>query len=157
MSMVVKKPVAKSKTVKELKGLEKKIGKVNASLTPASLSRKNDPALWDEIVRMTDHRTFDLFVPIGEAVSVVAAPISRLVLDVERFEKDEQEPMSACGMGVIYNRTADGEPLRRTLQPAERENLLSTYYRPHHQRLQKAANAAMQAQGHCLIIDGHRK
>ena len=52
MSMVVKKPVAKSKTVKELKGLEKKIGKVPRIFTELTT---NDPAMYNLVIRMEDH------------------------------------------------------------------------------------------------------
>jgi len=55
MSMVVKKPVAKpvaKKTVKELKGLEKKIGKVPKFFKELTT---NDPGMYDLVIRMEDH------------------------------------------------------------------------------------------------------
>lgn len=50
--MVVKKPVTKSKTVKELKGLEKKIGKVPKFFKELTV---NDPAMYNLVIKMEDH------------------------------------------------------------------------------------------------------
>ena len=52
MIMVVKKPVTKSKTVKELKGLEKKIGKVPEFFKELTV---NDPAMYNLVIKMEDH------------------------------------------------------------------------------------------------------
>jgi|GEM_PF-235350 len=115
----------------------------------------DDEALRAEVIRMTDHRTLDLFRRPEPGVPVVAAPVSRLVVDVERFEQDAREPMAAKGMGVVYRRTSDGRPLRRPLSGREREALLATYYRPHHQRLEAVVDGHLLEQGRALIIDCH--
>ncbi len=52
MSMVVKKPVVKSKTAKELKGLEKKIGKVPRFFKELTV---NDPEMYNLVIKMEDH------------------------------------------------------------------------------------------------------
>ncbi len=52
MSMVVKKPVAKSKTTKELDGLEKKIGKVPKFFRELTVS---DPDMYKLVIKMEDH------------------------------------------------------------------------------------------------------
>ena len=59
----------------------------------------DDLALKEELVRMTDHLTLELFASRVAEYNVVRSPVSRLVLDVERFEDDALEPMSARGMG----------------------------------------------------------
>jgi N-formylglutamate deformylase len=69
-----------------------------------------DDELERELVRMMDAYTDELFA-FAEARAVVF-PTSRLVVDPERFEHDEDEPMSARGMDVIYTRTSHGEVLR---------------------------------------------
>lgn len=115
----------------------------------------DDNGLQLELVRMTDHRTLDLFAAMDPATPVVAAAVSRLVVDVERFVEDGQEPMAAAGMGVIYGRTSDGSPLRRPLDPTERERLLATHYHLHQRRLLDATNAALRRHGWCLVLDGH--
>ena len=111
-------------------------------------------ALRTEQVRMTDHRTLELFARGVPAAQVVAARVSRLVVDVERFADDALEPMARHGLGVVYQRTAAGAPLRRPLAPEEREALLAEHYHPHHQRLRAAVDAALAAHGRCLIVDG---
>jgi N-formylglutamate deformylase len=115
----------------------------------------DDDHLLAELIRMTDHRTLDLFRGEDNSVPVVVAPVSRLVVDVERFELDALEPMAAAGMGVIYGRTSDGRALRRALLANERESLLSAYYRPHHRQLTDAVDGTLNVHGICLIIDGH--
>lgn len=42
--------------------------------------------LAQEILRMTDHHTFDFFALDVPTHQVVRIPVSRLVVDVERFE-----------------------------------------------------------------------
>jgi N-formylglutamate amidohydrolase len=70
-----------------------------------------------ELLRMTDAHTEELFRCVG--VASVRFPVSRIVVDPERFENDADEVMSKVGMGVVYTRTSDGKPygiyqLRRT-------------------------------------------
>lgn len=102
---------------------------------------------------MTDHLTDQLFDIPG--VATVRFPVSRLVLDPERFESDAQEIMAAIGMGVVYTRTAARTPLRRPLAPHEREQLIERWYRPHHAGLTRAVSAAMKSHDRCLVIDAH--
>jgi len=104
----------------------------------------SDVELEAEIQAMTDHRTDELFA--GHGGVTVAAEVSRLVCDVERFLDD---PMEAVGMGCIYACTSQQEPLRRPLSPQERQALLDTYYHPHHARLTEVVQPGS------LIIDCH--
>ena len=106
-----------------------------------------------ELIRMTDHRTLELLGGVGGVV--IRATVSRLVVDVERFEIDDEEPMAARGMGVVYQVTSHLEPLRRPLSPGERQGLIDSYYRPHHTALEMAVSKAIDEHGHCLIIDCH--
>lgn len=115
----------------------------------------DDDALEREICRMTDHLTFALFALEAPAQCVVRAPVTRLVVDTERFEDDAQEIMAARGMGAVYAVTSQLSPLRRTLSPEERQHLLDTYYRPHHARLTAAVDKALETHRHCLVLDCH--
>jgi len=114
-----------------------------------------DDLLRQEILRMTEHHTFDLFAAQVPEHQVVRFPVSRLVVDVERFEQDDEEPMSARGMGVIYQVTHELRPLRRSLTPSEREGLMSRWYRPHHQALSATVDDALENFGRALVIDAH--
>ena len=115
----------------------------------------DDAELRQELLRMTDHRTATLFGAGEGAGRVVRAPVSRLVVDAERFEEDALEPMSSVGMGVVYTRTATGKPLRHTLSAEEREQLLERWYRPHHRRLEQVTADALRIHGRALVIDAH--
>ena len=115
----------------------------------------DDEQLAQELLLMTDHFTLKIFCDGANPQNVVRAPVSRLVVDVERFLPDAAEPMSAKGMGAIYTKTADGRPLRRELSPPERQMLLESYYAPHHQRLEQLVDEKMTKFGRCLVIDCH--
>lgn len=104
---------------------------------------------------MTDHFTDRLFAFEGEGVSTVRFPISRLVVDPERFEDDALEPMAARGQGVLYERGADGSVIRPRLSDDRRSALLERWYRPHHSRLAAAVNEGLKQAGRVLIIDAH--
>ena len=114
-----------------------------------------DVELREELRRMTDHFTHALFAGPEAADSIVRAPVSRLVVDVERFPDDADEPMAARGMGAIYEVTSRLVPLRRKLTAAERETLLATYYRPHHAHLELVVSQALERFGRCLVLDCH--
>ena len=113
----------------------------------------DDPALQQELVRMTDWHTEDLFGVPG--LQRIVFPTSRLVVDPERFLDDNQEVMAARGMGVIYTRTSGGEPLRVPPSPEERGRLIDRFYRPHHRRQSKAVGGALEEHGYALVIDCH--
>ena len=108
-----------------------------------------------ELIKMTDHHTYDLIAGIFPASQIVKFPVSRLVVDVERFELDCDEYMAARGMGVIYKTTHELKLLRRYLLPAEREHLLSKWYRPHHELLTSAVDKALNEFQRALVIDVH--
>jgi len=115
----------------------------------------SDAELENELRFMTDHFTHAIFAePLG-AAKVVRSPVSRLVVDVERFAEDAQEPMAARGMGAVYEITSHLKPLRRRLSPQEREVLMQTWYHPHHQRLEAEVADTLERYGRCLVIDGH--
>ena len=114
-----------------------------------------DAELDNQILQMTDHHTDELFNLPGGVVKRVLYPVSRLVVDPERFLKDANEPMAAKGMGAIYLKTADGKALRTKPDSEERARLINTYYEPHHKNLAAAVDSALVRTGYCLIIDGH--
>ena len=102
-----------------------------------------------DTVRYTDE-LFDSLPGVA-----VTFPVSRLVVDVERFEDDHFEPMSSRGMGVLYYQTHDQRPLRRPLAEEERRLLLDQFYRPHHRALETAVETALLTQGGAMLIDCH--
>ena len=80
----------------------------------------NDDQLHLELVTMTDMFTDELFASGNEYTREIIYPISRLVVDPERFLDDKLEPMSAKGMGVVYTKTSRDTPLRSGLTQAQK-------------------------------------
>jgi len=107
-----------------------------------------------ELDRMTDSFTDVIaaraLVAPGLYARVVASPVSRLVVDVERFT-DGSEPMEAVGMGAIYTRTHDGEVLRESID----NGLLDRYFHPHAAAMTDAVDEALAEHGCAVIIDVH--
>ena len=108
-----------------------------------------------ELRTMTDWFTDELFGGTVPGATEVVYPVSRLVVDPERFANDADEPAARVGMGAVYLRTSAGTPLRAPLPVEEREALLARFYRPHHESLSEAVGAALDAEGHALVIDCH--
>ena len=102
-----------------------------------------------EVDAMTDHHTDRLFDLLGAHRCVF--PVSRLVVDPERFSDD---PMECVGMGVVYTHTANGEALR-AISGIDRLALINTYYHTHHTALTRMVDECLEQHGRCLIIDCH--
>jgi N-formylglutamate deformylase len=114
-----------------------------------------DDELRHEILLMTDRYTDELFRLRENLAKAVVFPVSRLVVDPERFADDEAEPMAVKGMGAIYTRTSGGKSLRACMSPDERRSLLDAYYVPHQQAVASAIADALAAHGTCLLVDAH--
>lgn len=130
----------------------------SATLIPSDVRAElllDDEALEAELRAMTDHETDILFGVPSDVATPVVFPVSRLVVDPERFIDEDMEVMASRGMGVIYTRTSSGRPLRKNLTSGQRAALLERFYHPHHQRLTAAVSAALSEHGRCLLIDGH--
>lgn len=55
-----------------------------------------------ELLKMTDLFTDELFDIKNQKISRVVFPVSRILVDPERFLDDDQEPMAKRGMGVPF-------------------------------------------------------
>lgn len=116
----------------------------------------SDEELADEILRLTDYYTEELFASMtAEIASPVIFPVNRIVTDPERFTDKNNEPMEKHGMGAVYTLTLNGKPLRNGLTEHERIELLDTYYYPHHNILYNNVKKHLEITGRCLIIDCH--
>lgn len=130
----------------------------SSTLVPEDLRASlllRDGDLARELLAMTDHYTNELFsLPRADTATIVF-PVSRLVVDPERFADDAHEPMAQKGMGAIYTTTSDGHPLRPPPSAEERARLLARFYEPHHAALEAAVTDALAAHGTCLAVDAH--
>jgi N-formylglutamate deformylase len=105
-----------------------------------------------EIVKLTDWYTDDLF--FFENAEIIRADFSRIFCDPERFTDDTQEIMAQYGMGVLYEKTDDGNQIR-TVNAALRKDILENYYWKHHKNLSNAVTNQLNIFGKALIIDCH--
>jgi len=105
-----------------------------------------------ELLRMTDHFTDELYS--SNDVTEVIFGLSRLVCDVERFSDDALESMSRVGMGVCYTTDTEGEELRVVTQK-DKQDIIESYYEPHHKRLSDEVDLELKETGKSLIIDCH--
>jgi len=113
----------------------------------------SDEDLATELLMSTDAFTDELYHYHG--ASLIVFPVSRLVVDPERFTDDQAEPMAAWGRGVVYTRTVSGKLLRDNPTHEEKIRFLNNWYFPHHQKLERLVEAELNANGRALIIDCH--
>ena len=106
-----------------------------------------------ELLKMTDHYTDVLFDVSNSNICQLRFPLSRLLVDVERFERDELEIMSKVGMGCIYEKTHDGKSLKNVEHI--KEELITNFYKIHHANFTKIVNKKLIKNNKVLIIDCH--
>jgi N-formylglutamate deformylase len=105
------------------------------------------------LIALTDFSTDDLFNHPKHQNRLIF-PVSRLLCDVERFEKDEDEIMAKIGMGVVYTKGINGEILR-PFNKKLRQRVIDQYYRPHHKKLLEEVRRIVDENKYCIIIDAH--
>ncbi|WFB36629.1 N-formylglutamate amidohydrolase [Kiritimatiellota bacterium B12222] len=127
----------------------------SSTLLPSHYSEQTpltDAELLEELYVMTDWHTDQLFD--APSAHRICFPWSRLLVDVERFADDADEPMAEKGMGRFYTRTHDGRLLRPEPTPVERTRLVSLY-NDHHNELTYAVDEELERLGEALIVDAH--
>jgi N-formylglutamate deformylase len=115
----------------------------------------SDMDLETELGFMTDSFTNQLFPSENYKNDTIIFPISRLIVDPEKFIDDEKEVTAKFGMGVIYLKSSKGKHLRKELTEESRSHLLDKYYFPHHKRLTELVQNKIDECGICLILDCH--
>jgi N-formylglutamate deformylase len=112
----------------------------------------SEEILNQEILKLTDWYTDDLF---GNEIDYnIKAPFSRIFCDTERFSDDSHEVMAQYGMGVLYEKTDAGEPLRN-LTPKLRKHILDNYYWKHHNLLTESVRLQLERFGKATVVDCH--
>jgi N-formylglutamate amidohydrolase len=108
----------------------------------------NDHQLKKELLLLTDWYVDELFTEVHKSGGIsVIYNTSRLVVDPERFENDEEEEMFSRGMGVIYTKTSHLSNLRKTPSEKEREKLLDHFYRPYHRGIEEEVQGILDTFG----------
>lgn len=88
----------------------------------------NQNDLYQEALFMADLYTDELFK--NDNLTYIISDISRIVVDIERYDDDSKELMSKVGMGAIYTKTSNGNILKD-----KSKTLMDTYYYPYHKKL----------------------
>ncbi len=101
---------------------------------------------------MADLFTEELYSPLFEYAGGVVANVSRIFVDIERFDDIELESMEKFGMGLLYTMTSDERELRKI---ENRREIVDTYYYPYHQAFEKIVDESLEKFDKCLIIDCH--
>jgi len=112
----------------------------------------DEATIESEILKLTDWYTENLFHSSSD--EMIIANFSRIFCDPERFSDDSQEVMSKCGMGVLYEKTDDGQLMRKVSQEL-RQKILSEYYWKHHNKFNKAVSEQLEKYGKVIIVDCH--
>lgn len=117
----------------------------------------DDAALAAEVAALTDHRTDEIAAAAAARARVrpvvLANPVSRFVVDVERFP-DEREEMAAVGMAAVYTHGTRGQRIRAD-DPAHHDALLAAYYAPWAQWVETVVAHRIAATGRCVLLDVH--
>jgi N-formylglutamate amidohydrolase len=117
----------------------------------------DDAELAAELAALTDHRTDELAAAAAAAARVrpflLANPISRFVVDVERFP-DEREEMAAVGMAAVYTHGSRRQRIRAE-DPEHRGALLAAYYEPWAAAVRDAVAGRLAATGRAVLLDVH--
>ena len=107
-----------------------------------------------EKIKMTDSYTDELFIDcVTNNDEQIIFPVSRLLVDVERFSEDDKEPMAEIGMGMLYHSCHDLSELRSS--NAFGEELKKTYYDQHHKAFTDLVDKQLKSAEEALIIDCH--
>ncbi len=112
----------------------------------------SEEELSQEVLKLTDWYTDELFE--SKKWESVKAGFSRIFCDTERFSDNSKEVMFKHGMGVLYEKSDDGSPIRIVTEEL-RENILESYYWKHHKNLNKAVLRELNNFEKCLIVDCH--
>lgn len=102
---------------------------------------------------MGDLFTDELFAPLSAIGASITTQFSRVACDVERFDDDNNEPMSRHGMGAIYTHSITKNRIR--FKNHNRQEALDLLYKPHHKQFNKLVNQAIKKHGQATIIDCH--
>ena len=101
----------------------------------------------------------DLYGDLHEhGATVVATPVSRMFVDVNRRRDDFERVDGAVRSrrGVVRTHTMRDVPIfARPLTPGELEERLQTLYDPYYTTLDRLLDELRQAHGHVVLLDGH--
>ncbi len=112
-----------------------------------------DKDLNEEVLYMADNYTSSLYAELLYVSSSVISKISRVVLDIERFQNEEDEPMSKVGMSALYTRTSGGDVLRNI--SIDNKKALEKMYKDYHDSFTQLVSSSLLKNNKAVIVDCH--
>ena len=106
-----------------------------------------------EVNYMADSYTDSLYSELLYISSFIKSTISRIVVDIERFENEIDEPMSKVGMSAFYTQTSKGGALRSI--PAEKREVLKKIYDEYHDAFTQLVGFSLTKNNRAIIVDCH--
>lgn len=103
-----------------------------------------------ENIFISDYKV-DEFIPKGFP-NVVKFNYSRMFCDVEKYLNDNLEEMSKYGMGALYTKDSNGLEF---VKIKDKENIISNYYKKHHDNLDNMVEKILSIYDDAFIIDLH--
>lgn len=82
----------------------------------------------------------------------VVLNVSRIVVDMERYRDDNEEPMAKLGMGLFYEKDDVGNVIRHK---GTTYNKCLKLYDNYHAKLESKVTKSVEETGSCYIIDCH--
>lgn len=101
-----------------------------------------------EATASADLHTDEMARQAWPQAKIIQPQVSRIVVDVERYDDDSNEEMAAVGRGVLYTHDHNHIMIRESLPARRREELLTRYYRSYWQELRAQAAGS-------ILIDLH--
>lgn len=101
-------------------------------------------------LKMQDKYILELF---DFAENKLILPISRIVVDVERYRNDNIEPMAKIGMGLYYLKDDKGNIIRKDC--IDYRNKIYEIYDNHHKYFEAIISNFLKNEGFCYILDCH--
>lgn len=109
--------------------------------------------LQEEVQYMADNYTDELYEDLITVSSYVKSAVSRLVVDIERFENEEDEPMSKVGMSAFYTKTSSGKTLRHISE--QNKINIGKIYKEYHQSFTDLVSSSLDIHNKAIIVDCH--
>jgi N-formylglutamate amidohydrolase len=106
-----------------------------------------------EALASADLHTDQMAYEAWPLAKIVESKVSRVAIDVERYDDDNKEEMAVVGRGVFYTHDHKGIEIRKPLSTRRREELLDRYYRPYWQELKRQAAGAVLIDLHTYPVD----
>ena len=107
----------------------------------------------EEAIHMADNYTDALYSELLYVSSYIVSKISRIIVDVERFLNEEDEPMAKVGMSAFYTRTSSGAALRNVSK--ETNLILKKIYSDYYDAFTGLVDSVLAKYDHALIVDCH--